>query len=132
MQLFGSFHDACLHEVHLATGHYVEENLSMRADWRTTVLMLFQRQFRDPSAIELRFEEVLGLHVSPPLPNYEAIIFHAAFFVRDGVYYWAESGNWEPGLSAHDETTWVAARKVYWREASNWLGPRLRYNTSVE
>lgn len=132
MQRFGSFHDACIREIHVATGHYVEENLSMRVDWRTTVLMLFQRQFRDPSAIELRFEEVVGLHVSPPPPNYDAIIFHAAFFVRDEVYYWAEDGDWQPERTDHRGTTWVSARKVYWREASDWLGPRLRYHTSVE
>jgi hypothetical protein len=32
MQLFGSFHDACLREIYLATSHYVEEHLSMRVD----------------------------------------------------------------------------------------------------
>ena len=104
----------------------------MQVDWRTTVHMLVQRQFRDPSAIELRFEEVVGLHVFPPPENCEAIIFHAAFFVRDGVWYWAERGDWTPESSGHGENTWVGARKVYWRDASNWLGPRLRYRTGVE
>src|SRR5215475_15356042 len=91
MFLFGDhFHDACLREIHVSTGNYVEENLSMHVDWRTTVHMLVQRQFRNPSAIELRFEEVVGLHVSPPPQNCDASIFHAAFFLRERVWYWAE------------------------------------------
>lgn len=132
MRVFGNFHDACLREMHLATGHYVEENLSMCADWRTTIRMLIQRQHRTPSAIELRFDEVVGLRVSPPQPNYEAIIFGATFFVRDGIYYWADQGNWDPRSSDDDQTTWVAARKAYWRDASDWLGPRLRYVANAE
>ena len=128
MGLFGNFHDSCVREVHVVTGHFVEEDLTMRVDWRTTIHMLIQRQFRNPCAIELRFEEVVGLRMVPPQPDCEAIIFHAAFFVRDGVYYWAEDGNWTPE-STDDGTTWVAARRVYWRHASEWIGPRLRYRT---
>ena len=124
--LLGNFHDSCVREVHVATGHFVEEDLSMRVDWRTTIHMLIQRQFRNPCAIELRFEEVVGLRMVPPEPDSEAIIFHATFFVRDGVYYWAEDGKWTPE-STDDGRTWVAARRVYWRDASEWIGPRRRY-----
>jgi hypothetical protein len=56
MDTFGDFHDACVREMHVVTGHYVAQNLSMSVDWRTTVHMLIQRQFPNPSAIELRFE----------------------------------------------------------------------------
>ena len=41
----------------------------MRVDWRTTIHMLIQRQFRNPCAIELRFEEVVGLRMVPPQPD---------------------------------------------------------------
>ena len=132
MNLYGNFHDGCIREIHVATGHYVEEDLSMHVDWRTTVHMLIQRQFRSPCAIELRFEEVVGLRVVPPPPDYEEIIFHAAFFARDGIYYWAQNITWTPESPDADETNWVAARKVSWREASDWLGPRLRYRTGPE
>ena len=66
MGLFGNFHDSCVREVHVVTGHFVEEDLTMRVDWRTTIHMLIQRQFRNPCAIELRFEEVVGLRMVPP------------------------------------------------------------------
>jgi hypothetical protein len=126
MSRFGNFHDAYVREMHVVTGNYVDQDLSMHVDWRTTVHMLVQRQFAEPSAIELRFEEVVGLRVCPP-PDCEAIIFNAAFFLRDGVLYWADSSDWTPESSERGEFTWVAARKASWRDASEWLGPDLRY-----
>ena len=126
MWMFGNFHDGCVREIHVATGHHVDQNLSMTVDWRTTVHMLIQRQFVNPSAIELRFEEVVGLSVSPPSPNSGAVIFDAALLLRDGMFYWADDGRWTPD-GDRDDTTWVAARKLYWRDASEWMGPELRY-----
>ncbi len=126
MSLFGNFHDACLREMHAVTGHCVHEDLSMTVDWKTTVHMLAQRQFHHPSAIELRFEEIVELRLSAPPPNCENIIYDAAFFIQDETFYWADDGSWTPD-SHSSQNTWVAARKVYWRDASDWLGPHLRY-----
>jgi len=126
MELFGDFHDACLREIHVLTGHYVDPDLRMHVDWRTTVHMLIQRQFANPSAIELRFDEVIELRVFPPSPNYDAVLFDAAFFLRDGICYWADRGNWTPE-SHGGKATWIAARKAYWRDASEWIGPDIRY-----
>jgi hypothetical protein len=125
MSLCGHFHDACIREIHVATGHYVNENLSMTVDWKTTIHVLVQRQSRLLPAIELRFEEVVGMRFAAPEPNYESIILDAAFFLRDGIFYWADSGFWTP--ESAKENTWVAARKVSWRDASDWLGGDLRY-----
>jgi hypothetical protein len=130
MRLFGDFHDGCVHEIHAVTGHYVHDNLSMSVGWETTVRLLIQRQFSDPSAIELRFDEVVGFRLSPPAPNYDAIIYGAAFFIRDGIYYWADNAGWKPEFPERGDTTWVSARKVSWRDASNWMGPDLRYLTA--
>jgi hypothetical protein len=127
MALLGDFHDACVRELHVVTGHYVDSNLSMHMDWRTTLHMLVQRQYAEHSAIELRFEEVVGLHVSPPPPDSSANIISAALFLRDGVLYWADSGDWTPESSELGEVTWVAALKASWRDASDWLGPDPRY-----
>lgn len=129
MDLFGHFHDGCVREVHVATGHFVGENLSMSVGWRTTVHMLVQRQIRQFSAIELRFEEVVALKLSPPTPNYESIIFRAAFLFLNGVFYWAESDDWSPDSPEPNDLTWIAARRAWWRDASEWMGPTLRYRT---
>ncbi len=129
MDLVGHFHDGCVREIHVATGHFVGENLSMSVDWQTTVHMIVQRQFREFSAVELRFEEVTGLNVSPPPPNCESIIFGAAFLLLNGIFYWAESAEWSPGAPDSLEFTWIAARRAWWRNASEWMGPTLRYRT---
>ena len=123
MHLFGNFHDGCVREIHVATSHYVTEDLSMHFDAPLLVGILVQRQFPSPSAIELRFAEVVGLRFSPPAPNYDAIIRSAAFFLRDGIFYWAEDGSWTPESPGRDDYTWVAARRVWWRDASRSVGP---------
>ena len=130
MSFFGNFHDSCVREIHAVTGHYVDDSLSMTVDWRTTVHMLIQRQYRRFSAIELRFEEVIALRLSAPPPDCENIINDAAFFIRDGIIYWADDGTWTPESSG--EHTWVAAGKVYWRDASEWMGASLRYRTNAD
>jgi hypothetical protein len=127
LALFGNFHDACIRELHVVTGHYVDEALSMHVDWRTTIRMLIQRQFAAPSAIELRFEEVVEMRICPPPPDFVAIIFGAAFFLENGIFYWSDNSAWRPLAPGDGESTWVAARKLFWRDASDWLGPRLRY-----
>ncbi|MBZ5724336.1 MAG: hypothetical protein LAP87_05005 [Acidobacteriia bacterium] len=131
MDLFGHFHDACVRKIHVATGHYVVQDLSMSVDWRTSVHLLVQRQFPNPSAVELRFEEVVGLKVSPPPPDCESIVLRVAFFLRDRVFYWAENSDWSPESTVRDEITWVAARRAWWRDASEWMGPDLRYREEL-
>ena len=127
ISLCGHFHDACVREIHIATGHYVDESLSMTVDRKTTIHRLIQTQSQRLPAIELRFEEVVGMRFSAPQPDCDAVILEAAFFVQDGVLYWADSGLWTPESAG--ENIWVAARSVSWRDATNWLGPDLRYRS---
>ncbi|MCU1233917.1 MAG: hypothetical protein JWP63_1884 [Candidatus Solibacter sp.] len=117
MRVFRNFHDGCVREMHVATGHYVRTDLSMRLDWRTTVHMLVQRQFAAPSAIEMRFEEVVELRITPPAPDDAAVIFRAEMRVKGGVVRWEDD----------NKATRVAARKVYWRDASEWMRAALRH-----
>ena len=127
MGLFRNFHDACLREIHVVTSHHVDADLAMHVDWRTTVHMLIQRQYASPSALELRFEEVVELRVLPPPPDCERIIFGAAFFLREGIYYWADDAGWFPESHRDEGVTWIASRRVYWRDASEWIGNDIRY-----
>jgi hypothetical protein len=132
MQLFGGFHDSCIREIHVATGHYVEENLAMTCGGPTTVHLLVQRQRANPSALELRFEEVGELRISPPQDGYVAIIFEAFFALLGNTFYWAEDARWTPEAKTPNDAgpkdvTWIAARRVWWRDASEWMGGELRY-----
>lgn len=45
--------------------------------------MLFQRQYSNPSAIELLFEGVTGIHIIPTPENYDSIIRDAIILKSD-------------------------------------------------
>ena len=127
LEQVGGFHDGCLREAHVWTGHWVADDLSMAVDPTTCVRLLIQRQFRPLSAIELLFEHVTRFNLVPAPEHYENIIREAALFVRGGIVYWADSGHWQPDHPARDDQTWIAARAAKWRDASEWLGESLRY-----
>jgi hypothetical protein len=122
MHTFGNFHDGCVREIHVETGHYVDRDLRMNIGWQTTAHLLVQRQFRNPSAIEMRFEGVLSLQFSPPDPDCDSIIFSATLRLNDGVLTWAD----------HRGFCRIEARHACWRDASEWMGsdPRYRYPDS--
>ncbi len=129
LNAFGGFHDGCIREAHIWTEHYVLPDLRMSCtgDLDTRVRLLVQRQFKAPSAIELLFEQVITLHLHPSPENYDSIILSAAMLHEDNTFYWADSVDWSPASSRRDEFTWIAAKKVSWRDASDWMGPDLHY-----
>lgn len=57
INLFGVFHDSFMKELYIWTETFVDEDLSMNMSVNlvTCVRVLFQRQNRDSSAIELLF-----------------------------------------------------------------------------
>ncbi len=129
MDTFGAFHDACIKEFHLWTESYVGNDLSMSCPSHLDnhVRLLIQRQFRDPSAIELLFDQVRHINVAPSPDNYDSIIFDATLLLQDSVFYWANVGRWLPDQEDSMNTTWIAANKLKWRDASEWMGEELRY-----
>jgi hypothetical protein len=126
---FGGFHDGCLREAHIWIEHYVKPNLHMRCtgDLDTRVRILVQRQFSAPSAIELLFEQVVAFHLQPSPDNYDALIFEATMLKEGDIFYWADASDWSPSTTQRDQVTWIAAKKLSWRDASDWMGAELRY-----
>ena len=129
MKVFGSFHDGCIREAHVWTEHFVGTDLCMAGtgDLDTRVRLLIQRQCKAPSAIELLFEQVVTLHLQPSPENYDSIILGATMLCRDRTYYWADVSGWTFESTTHDDATWIAAKKVSWRDASEWMGSDLHY-----
>ncbi|MFM9329349.1 hypothetical protein [Paenibacillus mesotrionivorans] len=129
MSAFGRFHDACLKELYLWTDHYVNNDFAMNVSNKldNRIRVLFQRQWNDPSAVELLFEEVVKLCISPSSENYDSIIFGASLYFENGICYWADDSNWRHDKQVSYEVNWIAARKVSWREVSNWMGKQQRY-----
>ena len=128
MDLFGDFHDGCIREAHLWTDHWVGADLSMSCPGHldNRIRFLVQRQFRDPAAIELLFEQVTRVNLVPTPDNYDTIIFGASLLIRDGTVFWSPEGEWSPDSPNRDESTWISANRLRWREV-DWLGEELHY-----
>ncbi|WP_026692340.1 hypothetical protein [Peribacillus kribbensis] len=133
LEIFGNLHDSCLKELLMWTDSFVDKDLSMGVGLGldTNIRMLFQRQSINPSAIELLFEGVTQLHLSPSPENYDSIILDAILLLQDGTFYWADAYDWKP-ISHDDEVTWIASKRVKWRDVSNWMGDNRRYGVLNE
>ncbi|AHV98795.1 hypothetical protein G5B47_15265 [Paenibacillus sp. 7124] len=129
INIFGGFHDACLKELYMWTEHYVDFDLSMSISDKldTRIRALFQRQWENPSALELLFEEVTRLSITPSTENYDSIIYDGTLLYKAGLFYWADDKNWTPGKETNYGVNWIAAKKVSWREVSQWMGKQQRY-----
>jgi hypothetical protein len=129
LKVFGDFHDSCLREAHVWTEHWVGSDLHMHCSGEldTRVRLLIQRQFSPPSAIEILFEQVVTFHLQPSPHNYDSIILGATMLFETDTFYWADAGGWSPEANDRDQATWIAAKKVSWRDASDLMGANLRY-----
>jgi hypothetical protein len=119
LQLYGDFHDGCLREVHIVAKESVDIGLSMSFDGNLTATLLFQRQYKNPTAIELRFDNVGQFNFLSPGPNHDPIIYEATFKKNGDLFYWSSEGNWQLG---DNDAVWISGEKVYWRERPELIG----------
>ena len=84
MALFGGFHDGCLREAHLWTGHWVSKDLSMTCSdsLDNCIRILVHRQFKDPFAIELLFGEVARFNFVPSPKTTNLSFLKTSFWFR--------------------------------------------------
>lgn len=130
LEQFGYFHDSCLKELYLWTGSYVNKDLSMAVPGNldTNVRILFQRQFQNPSAIELVFEGVTSFHMVPSPEGYDSIIMDAIILLYQGLIYWADAYDWHPeNKNFQANSSWISAKNLKWRDVSSWMGKENRY-----
>lgn len=134
MDLFGEFHDSCLKELYMSTETFVDEELSMSmsVNLDTCVRILFQRQDRDPSAIELLFKGVTHFHIYPRAENQDSIIYGAKLLLIEGQFYWAEDEEWQIDQPFLQPISWISAKEIYWRDVSPWMGKKRRYGVLGE
>ncbi|MDF2535373.1 MAG: hypothetical protein K0R18_1532 [Bacillales bacterium] len=131
-KLFGGFHDSCLKELYLWTDSYVNEKLSMGMSSSTNVRILFQRQFENPSAIELLFERVTQIHMAQPPEGHDSIIYGASLLLEDELFFWADDYSWRPSEIIEYDVSWIASRNLKWRDVSSWMGKKMRYGVISE
>ncbi len=104
-------------------------SISIALDLR--VRLLFQRQYANPSAIELLFEQVTTFHLWAD-PGSDNIIMDATLLHHDGLFYWANEYDWSPENADRDKFTWIAGKALSWRDASDWMGNELRLGPGIE
>ena len=116
LNLFGGFHDGCIRDIYLTTKQRVDNDLSMTFDNEQEAIVLFQRQFKNPTVIELRFSELERLNFNPPD---DGIIYDCTLELIDGTFFWADEENCKPD---DNSTTWISSRKLFWRERPELIG----------
>lgn len=122
--LFGDFHDGCIREAHVWTETSVAQNLTMTCPTNldTHVRIYFQRQFASPSAIELLFDEVVGMQLTSSPDDSDSIIWSASISFETGVFYWRDGSG----------KSWIGGKKLKWRDVSSWMGDTIRYGQKMK
>ncbi len=55
------------------------------------------------------FWGVNNINIVSTSPDYWYIIFDATLIYKDGLYYWAEAGDWEIG---DNSVTWLSSKNI--------------------
>jgi len=132
MKTFGGFHDSCIKEMHFVGNGYVGADFGMGISDTAKLCIIFQRQYDNPSAIEMEFMQLNHLSVGVS-DNHFPDIFDAALFFKNDKIYWANDSDWTPDDdSNYPNTVWVMAKSVRWRILNGALGEDLFYYSKFD
>ncbi len=116
---YGYFHDSCLRDIYISTREFVYDQLVMHFDNKITATLLFQRQFRPTTVLELKFEDVEQFNFRPFDETTNAVIYDATLIITKGLFYWADFAGWEIG---DNESIWISGKKLFWRQRPELIG----------
>ncbi len=89
--------------------------------------MIIQRQFENPSVVEMQFVGLKYLKLFPNDENYTCEILDATMILEGDRVYWCDCG----GLSVKDMESYtgtaICASKVRWRAVDEYIGPKEIY-----
>lgn len=111
----GGFHDGVIKEMHWVNHDFIRPDLSMMSNRGACARILIQRQWENPSAVELRLFEILRITLD----------------TRDFVF--DSNGTSEPNgfLVLQIEDSEFVFRKMRYRFVSDWLGNDLRFGSDL-
>jgi len=128
------FHDSCIKELKYISGAYVDNNLFMYPlNDRRLLRVIIQRQFEDKPMLELEFEGIRFLNLSPVNERYTCEIRDSIMFFKDGYIYWYDE-EWllKTDIERIDLNSFmgtiVCASKLRWRPIENKLGSAEYYH----
>lgn len=132
MDIMCSFHDSCIKEINYISGAYVDSDLAMYpVNDRRILKVIIQRQFQDNSMIEMEFEGLKHLRLSPCDEKYTCEILDSTMILKDGCIYWCDCG----GLSEIDldnySGTMICALKLRWRPIEKCMGRKEFYTSTL-
>lgn len=115
------FHDSCLKELCFSTGGFVDEDLSMNVLSNPIARLVFQRQYKDISAFEMEFRDVIKINIQPVSENEGVDIIQTKLYYDGDVFFWSEN-DYEYSECDSCRRIWIAARKVRWKSLDNSMG----------
>ena len=123
MDMLYGFHDSCLKELKYISGAYVNEDLSMYPiNDRRVLRVIIQRQFNNPSVIEMEFIGLKYIRMFPAGEDYTCEILDATMILKDDCIYWCDCGGLSEDEIENYKGTVICASKVRWRETNEYIG----------
>lgn len=122
MELISGFHDSCIKELRYYSGAYVNKDLSMYpVNYYNSVRMIIQRQFDSLSMVELEFNDVECLRITPINKDYTCEILDVSLFIIENKIYWCDERISEDEIDSY-KGTMICASQLQWREIINCMG----------
>lgn len=130
METVCDFHDSCIKEIKYISGAYVDNDLTMHPVNDLRILkMIIQRQFDNPSAIELEFLGLKYCKLSPCDEDYTCELLDATMLLKEGCVLWCDCGGLTETEMAQYSGTIVCASKVRWRVVNEYIGAKEVYKS---
>lgn len=118
MKEINYFHDSCIKEAYYLSGAYVDKDLSMfPVNNRRLLKIIIQRQSAHNSIIELEFQGLKHLKLSPTDEKFTCEILSSTMIIKDGYIYWCDCDNLQEAQSNEYTGTYVCASKLRWRRS---------------
>lgn len=122
------FYDSCIKEMKYVSGAYVMDDLSMHPiNEKRNLSVLIQRQFEDPSVIEMEFQGLIYIKMFPPNENFTCEMLDATMILKDTCIIWSDWGDLtEEELEIYSYTI-ICAAKMRWHAVDQYLGKEEAY-----
>lgn len=110
----GEFHDGVIKEVHIQNSAFVQEDLSMLYDFKYDVRLLIQRQWDNPSAVEILLGNVYEMKFDEPGCIWSST--GSIALINDVIK-----------IILNIDNAYFKCSKMFWRNASDWMGRQSRF-----
>lgn len=117
LSVVGGFHDGVLKEIHILNSAFVHENLSMTYDFKYDMRLLVQRQWENPSAVEIILGDVTEVKLQQQPDCIWSSSGNVVVHKKDGM----------SEISLDLDNSYFTCRRMFWRDASEWMGKQSRF-----